>query len=180
MAKLKSIRPETEAFIYLYSKLKGVAFKTNAELAMALGIISTNTITEIKNKRQNIDPDKFVLFTDLYKTQIQELKITENTKNGLNDIGHKNFTDEIFNVKRNKIIANIDRMALASPIDINQDESPYTESTRKIPSSKAEQQDLCTRLEIMLDSQQNQIIEMLTATKRIKDYLDLLKMSMLN
>jgi hypothetical protein len=68
--KIKTIRPETLEFIILYNQLRGKAFSGNAQLAEALGFNSVSSITEIIKSRQNIDPEKFRIFKDIYKDHI--------------------------------------------------------------------------------------------------------------
>jgi hypothetical protein len=70
--KIKTVRPETLAFIILYNQLKGRAFNGNAELAEVLGFNSASSITEIIKSRQNIDPEKFKLFKEHYRQFIDE------------------------------------------------------------------------------------------------------------
>lgn len=65
--KVKRIRPETLEFIILYNQLRGKAFKGNNELAEVLGFNSPASITEIIKSRQNIDPDKLLVFKDKYR-----------------------------------------------------------------------------------------------------------------
>ena len=70
--KIKTVRPETLAFIILYNQLKGRAFTGNAQLAEVLGFNSASSITEIIKSRQNIDPEKFKLFKEHYRQFIDE------------------------------------------------------------------------------------------------------------
>ena len=73
--KIKTIRPETLEFIILYNQLKGKAFTGNAQLAEALGFNSTSSITEIIKSRQNIDPEKFRVFKQLYSDFIDKPRL---------------------------------------------------------------------------------------------------------
>lgn len=61
-------------FIDQYYKVKGVGFKTNKELASALGYSSPNSITEIISERQLISDEKYEKFTEIYKDYLTEQK----------------------------------------------------------------------------------------------------------
>ncbi|MHB8208569.1 S24 family peptidase [Mucilaginibacter sp.] len=78
-SKIKRVRPETLEFIILYNQLRGKAFTGNTQLAEALGFNSTSSITEIIKSRQNIDPEKFRIFKEIYKDYLTQRKPTENT-----------------------------------------------------------------------------------------------------
>jgi phage repressor protein C with HTH and peptisase S24 domain len=75
--KIKTVRPETLEFIILYNQLKGKAFSGNAQLAEALGFNSASSITEIIKSRQNIDPEKFRIFKEIYKPFLGGARPTE-------------------------------------------------------------------------------------------------------
>ena len=79
--KIKVIRSETIEFILLYNQLRGKAFTGNAQLAEVLGFNSPSSITEIIKSRQNIDPEKFRIFKEIYKKHIEVNKINLNKEN---------------------------------------------------------------------------------------------------
>ncbi|MBW4889845.1 S24 family peptidase [Mucilaginibacter sp. HMF5004] len=70
--KIKTQRPETIEFIDHYLKLKGIAFTNNTQLAAELGYRTNSSITEIIKGRQNIDPDKLLIFKEKYRKFIPE------------------------------------------------------------------------------------------------------------
>src|ERR1700759_650661 len=79
--KVKRIRPETLEFIILYNQLRGKAFNGNAQLADVLGFNSPASITEIVKSRQNIDPDKLLIFKEKYKDFLTPQKLKDYTHN---------------------------------------------------------------------------------------------------
>jgi hypothetical protein len=79
--KVKRIRPETLEFIILYNQLRGKAFNGNAQLAEVLGFNSPASITEIVKSRQNIDPDKLLIFKEKYKDFLTPQKLKDYTYN---------------------------------------------------------------------------------------------------
>ncbi|MFX1704559.1 hypothetical protein PV783_11430 [Chitinophaga sp. CC14] len=64
---MPKILPHTERFILIFNKLKNEKkLPSNEILAQKIGLNSGNSITEIKNRRQNIGMDVLQKFCDLY------------------------------------------------------------------------------------------------------------------
>lgn len=83
---------DTDLFKYYYSQLKGVAFRTNDELAKLLGYKRGNSITEIIQGRQNIQTEKYIKFTEVFKDHIDELE-----SGGEQDVGY--YKDKIIELQ---------------------------------------------------------------------------------
>lgn len=73
-SKIKIQRAETLEFIDLYLKLKGIAFTNNTQLADELGYRTNSSITEIIKGRQNIDPEKLIVFKEKYRKFMPDAK----------------------------------------------------------------------------------------------------------
>lgn len=64
---MAEILPHTQRFVLIFNKLKlEKKLPSNSELASNLGLNSGNTLTEIKNGRQNISLEVLQKFCELY------------------------------------------------------------------------------------------------------------------
>lgn len=89
-------KSENEKFKYYYKQLKGLAFKTNDELAVKLGYKRGNSITEIIQGRQNIQPEKYKIFTEIYKEFISEVE-------GMGDEDIVSYKNKIIELQENAL-----------------------------------------------------------------------------
>lgn len=79
------IELRTELFIKALEQLDKVnKLPSNVELARILGIKSKSTITEIKARRQNIQPDKWELFKKHFNKYLPDNSVPRETGDGSN------------------------------------------------------------------------------------------------
>lgn len=83
MAELKKIEERTLQFIEAHAKLKGYnKMVTHEELAKIIGAESKSTISEILGKRQNIQPEQWILFKAHFKIST-EYSVQSGSKSGI-------------------------------------------------------------------------------------------------
>lgn len=91
-------------FISEYYKVKGVGFKTNAELANILGYKSGNSITEIIKGRQQISTESYLKFTEQFKNILEG-----SYKKSLNEVTQIPYSDYM-------MVEYVDLSASAGPL----------------------------------------------------------------
>lgn len=85
---MAKIQPHTELFIKKFNEMKNnKQLPSNAELSVLLGMRSPNTLTEIKNKRQNIQFAQLQKFCDLYGLSMDEFMKGYKKKNSVEVVG---------------------------------------------------------------------------------------------
>lgn len=73
MGKLSKIESRTEEFIQALEHLKKIGkAPSNGDLMNTMKLPSLSTVSEIKGRRQNIQPDAWRLFKNHYKTDLSE------------------------------------------------------------------------------------------------------------
>lgn len=81
MAIVSKIEPRTEAFLEALDQLKKQGKSlSNVELAAIIGIRSKSTISEIKAKRQNIQPEAWEKFKQHFKIGDSEESVQDRGK----------------------------------------------------------------------------------------------------
>lgn len=93
MNKILKVEARTEQFIEALKRLKELnKLPSNAELAKLLGISSPATISEIKGRRQNIQPESWKKFLQHYSKEIPLYQESEETKTADPEPNYINFS----------------------------------------------------------------------------------------
>lgn len=91
MATTSNIEERTLKFIEYYNELKNNGdIKSDVKLAEILGLKASATITEIKNKRQNITPEIWKKFKEYYRIDENSISIIKPDKNKITQVRKSN------------------------------------------------------------------------------------------